>query len=336
MALPLAEIPLGQALFLAAASGAALVCALAVAFSNRAVHAAVYMLGMMISIAGIYFSLGAEFLGAVQIVVYTGAIMMMFLFVIMLVGVQSVDSPRESQRVTVLAAVLMAVAMAILAMVAASHTTMNVLVKTPANPADNPVQIATALINQYYFPMEMVACLLIIAAVGAMTLTHSDGLLPRLTQRFVVEQRMKAYRDQGALVGQQAPPGVYAETNALDVPAINAETQRPQEDSVPRVIRVRGEARTLGEASPWAARALATEAAGGVGLHGAEATRQVAQSQAWGMPGENAPEIGKPLMNPELSAADEAKQLSDDAPGAGGANAENGAKPDTGEKEAQQ
>ncbi|MCU9968782.1 NADH-quinone oxidoreductase subunit J [Mobiluncus mulieris] len=300
--LPLAKIPLGQAIFLVVASGAALVCGLSVAFSRRAVHAAVYMLGMMISLAGIYFSLGAEFLGAVQIVVYTGAIMMMILFVIMLVGVQSIDAPRESERVTVVAAVLMAVALAILAIVAASHTTMNALIKAPDNPADNPVQIAGAIINQYYFPMEMVACLLIIAAVGAMTLTHSDALLPRLTQRFVVEQRMKAYRDKGTLVGQQVPPGVYAQTNALDVPAINGETQRPEESSVPRVIRVRGEARTLGEASPWAARALATEASGGVGLHGVKATHAVARSQAWGMPGEDAPEIGQPLMNPELAA----------------------------------
>lgn len=298
MLLPLEELPLGQLLVLAAASGAALVCALAVAFSNRAVHAAVYMMGMMIAIAAIYFSLGAEFLGAVQIVVYTGAIMMMFLFVIMMVGVQSIDSPRDSERTTVIAAVLMALAMGILSIVAASQTLLGALRPMQEAPQDNPVKIASALINTYYFPMEMVACLLIIAAVGAMTLTHSDSLLPRLTHRFIVEQRMKAYKEKGTMLGQQVPPGVYAETNALDVPAINGETMRPEESSVPRVVRVRGEARTLGEASPWAARALATEASGGVGLHGREATRAVARSQAWGMPGANAPEIDSLLMNP--------------------------------------
>lgn len=295
-ALPLAELPTGQAVFLAITGGIALVCALAVAFSNRAVHAAVYMMGMMISIAGIYFSVGAEFLGAVQIVVYTGAIMMMFLFVIMLVGVQAVDSPRDSKKVTVLAAVLMMLAFAILAIVAAANTTINAIIPPQQDPATNPVKIATSLINTYYFPMEMVAGLLIIAAVGAMTLTHSDYLLPRLTQRFIVEQHMKAYREKGLMLGQEVPPGVYAETNALDVPAINGETKRPEISSVPRVVRVRGEERSLGEASPWAARALAEEASGGVGLHGKEATLTVARSGAWGMPGPAAPELPSGLV----------------------------------------
>ena len=139
--------------------------------------------------------------------------------------------------------------------------------------------------------MEMVAGLLIIAAVGAMTLTHSDQLLPRLTQPFIVKKRMEAYKDGAHVLGQQVPPGVYAETNALDVPAISGETGRPVEESVPRVVRVRDEARTLGEASAWGARALARQASGGIGLHGAEASRAVANSQAWGMPGDPAPDL---------------------------------------------
>lgn len=297
-------LPLAQAIFLSVASVAVLVCALAVALSNRAVHAAVYMMGMMIGIAGIYFSVGAEFLGAVQIVVYTGAIMMMFLFVIMMVGVQAIDSPRESQRSAVIGAAVMVLAMLILAIVAAAHTTVNAAAKTPVDPADNPVQIASRLINQYYFPMEMVAGLLTIAVVGAMTLTHSDDLLPRLTHRFIVEQRLKAYRDQGTMLGQQAPPGVYAETNALNAPAINGETRRPEEASVPRVIRIRGEARTLGEVSPWAARKLAEEASGGIGLHGKAATRTVSRSQAWGMPGDKAPSIGEITEVAEITATE--------------------------------
>lgn len=305
-ALPLATLSTSQAVFVAIASGITLVCALAVAFSNRAVHAAVYMMGMMISLAGIYFSVGAEFLGAVQIVVYTGAIMMMFLFVIMLVGVQAVDSPRDSKKVTVFASILMVLAFAILAILAAVKTTKGqVLIDEVAT--SNPVDIATSLINTYYFPMELVACLLVIAAVGAMTLTHSDQLLPRLTQRFIVTQRMKAYKERGLMLGQQVPPGVYAETNALDVPAINGETSRPEISSVPRVIRVRGEERSLGEASPWTARTLADQVSGGVGLHGKSATLSVKRSGAWGMPGSPAAQLPTGLTEsslPEIPAVE--------------------------------
>lgn len=286
----LPEMGTGQAVFVVICSALALISALGVAFSKRAVHAAVYMMSMMVCIAGIYFSVGAEFLGAVQIVVYTGAIMMMFLFVIMLVGVQAVDSPRDSKPVTVIVSILLVVAFAILAIVAAVNTTVGTMMPNPATDS-NPVQIASALISDYYAPLEMVAALLIVAAVGAMSLTHSDSLLPRITQRFIVQQRMRAYKENGHVLGQQVPPGVYAETNALDVPAINGETKRPVEESVPRVVRVRGEERSLGEASPWAARALAQEASGEVGLHGAEASQQVGRSGAWGMPGTGATEL---------------------------------------------
>ncbi|WP_297590384.1 NADH-quinone oxidoreductase subunit J [uncultured Mobiluncus sp.] len=296
----LPEMGTGQTIFVAACSALALIAALGVALSNRAVHAAVYMVAMMVCVAGIYFSVGAEFLGAVQIVVYTGAIMMMFLFVIMLVGVQAVDSPRDSKVVTVAVAVLLVVAFGIMAIVAAANTTVN---GAPAQPSGdpNPVRLASEVINTYYAPLEMVATLLIVAAVGAMSLTHSEALLPRVTQSFLVKQRMKAYRESGHVLGQTVPPGVYAETNALDVPAISGETLRPVPESVPRVVRVRGEERSLGEASPWAARALAAEASGDVSLHGAKSSALVARSGAAGMPGTGAPETlpnqAEPLDN---------------------------------------
>lgn len=289
----------GQSVFVGICSFLALACAVAVAFSRRAVHAAVYMMAMMISLAGIYFALGAEFLGAVQIVVYTGAIMMMFLFVIMLVGVQAVDSPRETKVATVAASLLLVIAFGIIALVAGVKTT---IITQPGMPphGTNPVSIAFELIHTYYLPMEIVATLLIVAAVGAMTLTHSDSLLPRLTQRFIAAERMKAYKERGVPLGQQVPPGVYAETNALDVPAINGETARPEPSSILRAVRIRGADRSLGEASPWTARTLAMQASGAPGLHGTEANASVGRSGAWGMPGEPAPQIDTAAHPPAL------------------------------------
>lgn len=296
VAAELPTLPLGYSIVSGILGVVILGCALGVAFSRRAVHAAVYMVGVMLSLAIIYIAEGAEFLGAVQIVVYTGAIMMLFLFVIMLVGVQSIDSPRDTKAGLVAAVILLAIAFAVVAILAVFNT--DLVAGGQALSGSNPVNVATSLINNHYFSMELVATLLIIAAVGAMTLTHSDRLLPRVTQRFVVEQRMKAYKEKGTHPGQLPPPGVYATSNALDVPAISGETGEPVLESVPRVVRVRGEARSLGEAAPWAAYVLGQSKLGKPGLFGAEATATLTQSGSWGMPGPSAPEV------PDLSAGD--------------------------------
>ena len=67
------------------------ICALGMLLSRRSVHSAIWLVGMMIGLAIIYASLAAPFLFAAQIIVYTGAIMMLFLFVVMLVGVDHSD-----------------------------------------------------------------------------------------------------------------------------------------------------------------------------------------------------------------------------------------------------
>ena len=88
--------------------------------------------------------------------------------------------------------------------------------------------------------MELAGILLITAAIGAMLLTHSDQLGPVLTQRTTAEAKMRAFKASGRRIGQLPAPGVYAHSNAVDVPALSGETHEPVEDSVPRVLRVRG------------------------------------------------------------------------------------------------
>src|ERR1051325_8363155 len=72
------------------------VCALGLLFARRAVHGALLLAVVMIGLAVLYAVQGAPFLFAVQIIVYTGAIMMLFLFVLMLVGVEHADSLSET------------------------------------------------------------------------------------------------------------------------------------------------------------------------------------------------------------------------------------------------
>ncbi len=76
----------------------AVIGALCTVFMKKAVHSALCLAGTMIILAVFYLANGAYFLGVVQIVVYTGAIMMLFLFVVMLVGVTAADSLKETIR----------------------------------------------------------------------------------------------------------------------------------------------------------------------------------------------------------------------------------------------
>ena len=82
--------------------------ALGMLLSKRAVHSALFVALTMINLAVLYLQLSAPFLGMVQIIVYTGAVMMLFLFVLMIVGVDSSDSLTETLRGQRVAAIAVA------------------------------------------------------------------------------------------------------------------------------------------------------------------------------------------------------------------------------------
>ena len=86
----------GESLVFGVSGTFAVIGALGLVVSRKAVHSALWVAFAMINIAVLYFSLEAPFLGTIQIIVYTGAIMMMFLFVLMMVGVDSSDSLIET------------------------------------------------------------------------------------------------------------------------------------------------------------------------------------------------------------------------------------------------
>ena len=95
--------------------------ALGMILSPRAVHCAVLLAVVMLSLAVLYLTAGAPFLAAVQIIVYTGAVLMLFLFVIMIVGVSAADSLRETIRGQRLSASLAAIALLVLLTLIVGH-----------------------------------------------------------------------------------------------------------------------------------------------------------------------------------------------------------------------
>jgi NADH-quinone oxidoreductase subunit J len=222
------------------------VAALGLLFARKAVHAAMSMVVVMVGLAFLYVAQDAPFLGVVQVVVYTGAIMMLFLFVLMLVGVDASDTLTETLRgQRWLGAIAgLGLLVVLVGVVGRAHYGPATGL-TAANADSNPVALARLVFGSYAFAFEVVGALLITAAVGAIMLTHRRRLTPRVTQKERAEARVKA----GTLRAQPAP-GVYARHNAMDVPALGPDGQ-PIEQSVSRVLRVRGQE---ADAQEYAAR----------------------------------------------------------------------------------
>ncbi|WP_116946976.1 NADH-quinone oxidoreductase subunit J [Jiangella endophytica] len=253
---------MGEAALFWVMAPVAVLGALGLVFSRKAVHGALCLAVTMISLALFYIAQEAPFLGVVQIVVYTGAIMMLFLFVIMLVGVDSSDSRVETIRGQRVAATL---AVAGVVLLLAGVTIRATLPEEPvglnqATPDGNVSAIADAIFGTYVWAFEIVAALLITAAVGAMTLTHRERIVAKATQKELSIKRFSEGRP-GDAAGLPVP-GVYARHNAVDTPALLPDGT-PSEDSVNRVLIARGAARSTDEfrhhPTPADVEAAATE-----------------------------------------------------------------------------
>jgi NADH-quinone oxidoreductase subunit J len=179
--------------------------ALGMILARKPVHSALCLAAVMISLAVQYAAQEAPFLFVVQIIVYTGAILMLFLFVLMLVGVDIRESLRADN----------------------------------AENGGNTQGIAALLFNRYVFDFEATSALLITAAVGAMVLAHRERLTKRRTQADLAETRMKRYAESGQHPGPLPTPGVFARHNAVDTPALLPDGS-VSELSVSATLRARG------------------------------------------------------------------------------------------------
>ncbi|MCF2529563.1 NADH-quinone oxidoreductase subunit J [Yinghuangia soli] len=233
--------------------------ALGTVFLKKAVHSALTLAATMVCLAIFYMAQGAVFLGIVQIVVYTGAIMMLFLFVLMLVGVSSADSLKETLRGQRVAAVLCGLGFGILLIAGIANASLGDFAGYGAggvspsgavetdqeavaliNQGENVKGIAHLIFTRYLWAFEITSALLITAALGAMVLAHRERLTPRKTQRELSEERV---RDNVNLAPLPAP-GVYARHNAVDIPALLPDGSI-SELSVNATLRARGQVRDV-------------------------------------------------------------------------------------------
>jgi NADH-quinone oxidoreductase subunit J len=213
---------------------------LGVVFARKAVHSALMLAVVMILLAVLYAAQDAPFLFAVQIIVYTGAVLMLFLFVLMLIGVDTPESLAESLRGQRVAAGVVGVMFAALVIVAIAQTTYGTAVGLDTANADGNVEgVAQLLFSNYIFAFEVTSALLITAAIGAMVLAHHERLSPKATQRTMALQRMRDYADRGVHPGALPNPGTFARHNSNDTPALLPDGS-PSELSISRALRQRG------------------------------------------------------------------------------------------------
>ncbi|MEU7633011.1 NADH-quinone oxidoreductase subunit J [Nocardia sp. NPDC049220] len=244
---PLIRASTGEAVQFWILAPLAVLGALGMVFAPKAVHSAICLAATMIALAAFYIAQGALFLGVVQIVVYTGAVMMLFLFVLMLVGVDSAESLKETLRGQRLAAAAVGLGFGLLLISGIAKGVRDSGISFPATGfADRDVigELAELIFVRYVWAFELTGALLITATIGAMVLAHREQFGPRMGQRELSRRR---FREAGHRATPLPTPGVYARHNAVDIPA-----QLPdgtfEELSVSTILRHR-RARALTEAA---------------------------------------------------------------------------------------
>jgi len=212
------DVPLGEAVSFWILGPIALAGALGMVILRNAVHSALSLAATMMCLGAMYMVEQGPFIGFVQIIVYTGAIMILFLFVLMLVGRDSSDSIVETLRGQRWAAALAGLAFALIVAIGVGRAFNGI---SPANldaanaNGQNVNSLAAAIFTKYLFAFELTSGLLIVAAVGAMVLAHVERDERKPTQKEVARARIRTGRPQ-PLPG----PGVLASGDAIGTPAL--------------------------------------------------------------------------------------------------------------------
>ena len=152
----------------------AVFAAIMVITMERPIVSGLYLLLCFVAVAGLYVTLSAPFIAAMQLVVYTGAIIVLILFVIMLLNEHREAESRRSRTVTVLSIVASLVVGALIyTTLMKSEIVLKAGGQSPIGGMENNVeQIADVLFSRYFVPFELISLLLLAAIIGAVFLSR--------------------------------------------------------------------------------------------------------------------------------------------------------------------
>ncbi|MQA61452.1 MAG: NADH-quinone oxidoreductase subunit J [Actinophytocola sp.] len=201
----------------------ALAGALGMVFMRSAVHSALWLVMTMLSLGVLYMVQNAPFLGFTQIIVYTGAVMMLFLFVLMMAGRDSSDSVVEVIRGQRLFAAIFGLGFAGLLVTALTRSLTDVTPAAPLDPGSatggGAGGLGRLIFTEYLFAFELTSVLLIVAALAGIVLAYRDRRDegPKRSQKELVEAR---FRGEYERPSPRPGPGVFATGNSVATPAL--------------------------------------------------------------------------------------------------------------------
>jgi NADH-quinone oxidoreductase subunit J len=224
----------------------ALIGAIGMVWARNAVHSALWLVLTMLCLGVFYVLQAGPFIGMVQIIVYTGAIMMLFLFVLMLVGRDASDSLIETLRGQRAAALALGVGLAALIGLGIHRALVGTGAAglAEANAGGNVQGIARLLFTKYVFAFEITSALLITAAVGAMILAHVER---RKADKVDQPMQMRERFAPGSYPAPKPGPGVFATSSSVATPGRLPDGSLT-EKSIPSILPTRE--LTSSEAAP--------------------------------------------------------------------------------------
>jgi len=202
--------------------------AMGVVFARNPIHSALFLVISFLNIAGIFVLLGAEFLAAVQVIVYTGAILVLFLFVIMLVRPEDLAELRQGGRIqTVLAWLLGAALLAEIATVIVTGIVQGqrgqIDARAVAQVGGNTQALGRFLYSEYLLPFEAASLVLLVATISAIVLGLPERVTNAIGRRHTgtISLGHSAGGDRAQLADEAGVPAVDApdldEPGTIDV-----------------------------------------------------------------------------------------------------------------------
>ncbi|HKT33326.1 MAG TPA: NADH-quinone oxidoreductase subunit J [Nitrospira sp.] len=147
---------------------------LVVAFRNP-IYSALSLLIMFFHVAGLYVTLHAEFLAAVQVIVYAGAILVLYLFVVMLLNLKQDERYHRQWPVAAVVGAMLVLEAVVLTLAKGGMATMNSpIAGSPAERLGNTEALGDVLYSTYLFPFEVASLILLVAMIGAIILAKKD------------------------------------------------------------------------------------------------------------------------------------------------------------------
>jgi NADH-quinone oxidoreductase subunit J len=154
-------------------AGLAVIGAVSLILQKHPIHSALSLIVVMIALAGLYLLLGAEFVAAVQIIIYGGAIMVLFVLVIMLLNA-GVEEHTSISKMAGAPGLLLVVALAGLVAATIVRSTDSVLSTSQAGDMSSTLEISNMLFKDFVYPFELTSFLILVAVLGAMVLAQRE------------------------------------------------------------------------------------------------------------------------------------------------------------------